>query len=440
MKIIVFGAGVTGISSVKALSKLNAKVFLYNSVRDDNYQKALDSLRGFNFTDIEEVGNINWESIDFVLKSPGIRLDNDFLQLARKNNVEILSDIEVAYRFFPDLQILAITGTNGKTTTTSLLSQILTTAGVKNKVVGNIGIGLLWEIVENGLDCVYVLEISSFQLASSPSFRSPISALTNISPDHIDWHGSLDDYVEAKMQITKNQLASDLLIVNADDESSTLAKEITKARVREISTKAVVDMGSYCLEEDIFIDGSKSSIKRSDLSLVGQHNVQNMLFALEMAIAFGIAEEKIKEGIKSFKPIEHRIEPVRELDGVRYYNDSKGTNPDSTIKAIQGFKEDLILIAGGYDKKSQYDSLFAGNNHIKLVILFGQTKWDIKEAADRYKVESIICEDLVSAVKLARQAAEKGDVVLFSPACASWDMYRNFEERGNHFKNLINEL
>lgn len=439
-KIIVFGAGVTGISSVKALSRLGSKVYLYNTNHDENYEKALVELKDFAFEEIINIEDINWDLMDYVLKSPGIRLDNEFVLLANEHMVEVVSDIELAYLIWPEAKFLAITGTNGKTTTTSLLSSILTAADVKNRVVGNIGVGLLWEILEYGIDTVYVLEISSFQLASCKSFKSNIAALTNIRPDHLDWHGGIDEYIDAKLQITRNQSDKDVIIVNADDSSSEKVRELTKAKIREVSTQKGISVGSYCLSDNIFIDGRESSIVRSDLTLVGDHNVQNMLFAIEMAVAFGIDEYNIKEGIKGFKPIEHRIEPVREIYGVKYYNDSKGTNPDSTLKAIEGFKENIILIAGGYDKKANYDILFDGKDNIKRLILIGETKHDIKASASKFGIVSVLCKDLEEAVKESYKIAVDGDVVLFSPACASWGMYKDFEERGKHFKELVNNL
>lgn len=439
-KIIVFGLGVTGISSAKALSKLNFEVFTYVDKKDDNYFNILEELKEYAVNDIGDLEAFDWAGVKYLLKSPGIRLDNQFVELAKSHDVEVVSDIELAYRLFPQIKFLAITGTNGKTTTTHMVSSILTSAGIQNQIVGNIGVGLLWKVVSLGLDFVYVLEMSSFQLASSDTFRSKIACITNISPDHIDWHGSEEEYIRCKLHITENQRKDDILILNADDHSSVLAKKVTQAKVREISTRRELQEGSYCVGENVYIDANKTPILKSDLKLVGEHNLQNALFAIETCFNYGVDIESIRKGVQAIEPIEHRIEKVREINGVTYYNDSKGTNVDSTIKALDGFKEKIVLIAGGYDKKANYEGLFEARSNIKEVILFGQTKFDIEKVAKNFDIKSEIVGDLEEAVNRAYKVSDANDVVLFSPACASWDMYNNFEERGKHFKELVNKL
>lgn len=439
-RIIVFGLKITGMSSAKALSKLGYKVLVYSDNKDDDFYKAISEMRDYDIEVIEALDEIDFTNIKYLLKSPGIKLDNPFIKLAHANDIEVVSDIELAFRLWDDIKFVAITGTNGKTTTTHMISNILTASNIKNQIVGNIGVGLLWQVVNLGLDTIYVLEMSSFQLASSNTFRASVSCLTNISPDHIDWHGSYEEYIRCKLQITKNQTKDDTIIVNADDFSNELVKDLTEAKVREISTKKGILNGTYCLDSDIFIDNKKSIISRSDIKLVGEHNVQNALFAIEASLSMGISQENIKKGIQSLRPIEHRIEETRDIDGVKYYNDSKGTNVDSTIKALDGFSNPIILIAGGYDKKADYRQLFVGRDNIKNLILFGQTKYDIQGVAKKFNLNITICDDLEECVKKANGLAESGDVVLFSPACASWDMYKNFEERGKHFKELVKNL
>lgn len=438
--IIVFGLGITGVSSVKALRNLGAKVVVYDSKKDVKYRETIAQLSEFSISEINAIEDIIWDEIDLVLKSPGIRLDQELIVKALENNVEVLSDIELAYRIWPSINLIAITGTNGKTTTTFLVNHLIGTAGHKSKVVGNIGVGILDEVINNGLDTIYVLEVSSFQLASSPTLRAKYAAILNITPDHIDWHGSFEEYKNCKLRLTENQREDDLIILNEDDSYFSEISNSTKAKVRGISSINLVNEGSYCLGDNIYRDGKIISIKRSDLNLVGDHNTQNLLFAIELAMAFGLSEVDIREGIKSFHAIEHRIEPVKSINGVMYYNDSKGTNVDSTVKAIGGFDNPIILIAGGYDKKASYDDLFKGVTNIKEVILLGQTKFDIEKVAKKYNMKTLIVEDLDEAVRIAYDISKQADVVLFSPACASWGMYKNYEERGRHFKELVNKL
>ena len=438
--IIVFGLGVTGISSVKALSALGANVYIYDANKNEKYHKTIEELSDSKVSAINDLLDIDWKNIDLVLKSPGIRLDQELIISALENNIEVISDIELAYRIWPNISMIGITGTNGKTTTTSLVSHILSCSGTKSKVVGNIGVGILDEVLTNGLDTTFVLEVSSFQLASSPNLKTKYAAILNISPDHIDWHGSFEEYKKCKIRLTSNQTKDDVIVLNNDDSYFSEICENTVAKIRRISSINAVNEGSYCLEDNIYRDGQIISIKRSDLKLVGDHNTQNLLFAIELAMAFGRSEDDISNGVKTFKPIEHRIEPVKVVNGAMYYNDSKGTNVDSTVKAIGGFKEPIILIAGGYDKKATYDDLFDGVKNLKEVILFGQRKFDIEATAKKYGIQTLIVDDLEQAVKRAYDIALDKDVVLFSPACASWGMYNNFEERGRHFKELVNKL
>lgn len=432
--IIIFGLGVTGISSIKALSKMGANIFIYDDKPYEEYKNTLSKIRDYKFNIIESKDEINWNSIYCVLKSPGIRLDNNFIQIAKKNNVEVLSDVEIAYRIWGGDKFIAVTGTNGKTTTTSLINHILNYSNIKSKVVGNIGVGILYEMYQNK-DSIFVLELSSFQLSSVKDFRAKISIITNISKDHIDWHGSYEEYKKAKFNIFNNTLSTDTVILNKEDEN--ISDINISTRLKYFSIKSVAD--SY-LNNDEIVCGDLS-FNRNILKLVGNHNVENLLAALLAIKEFDIDNNTIINAVESFSAIEHRIEFVKEINGVKYYNDSKGTNVDSTKVAIDGFNQNIILIAGGYDKNSEYDLIFKDNKNIKSLILFGETKEKIKECANKYKIKEInLVEDLENAVILSNKISKENDVVLFSPACASWDMYKNFEERGNHFKKLVRTI
>lgn len=429
--IIVFGLGITGKSVIKALSNLGANVLIYDDRPYEELKNDVFSISDYNFNIIHEDVDINWEEIDLLIKSPGINLNNQFIQLAKANNVEVISEIELAYRIYGGDRFISITGTNGKTTVTSLIGHILKSAGKKVKLVGNIGVGLLSEMEESDEDTLYVLELSSFQLASTRDFRSKISVITNISPDHLDWHGSFEDYYESKLNLIKNIKDTDLLIVNKDDEYLT---KLNAKRIQYFSTETKTD--AY-LSGNELISGNFIYDKK-DMQLVGKHNISNVLASILVAQECGISIEKIRDALNSFKPIKHRLEFISEIKGVKYYNDSKGTNVDSSKVALDSFDDNIILIAGGYDKGVKFDDLFLDSKKIKNLILIGQTAKKIEATAINYGLKNInIVNDMNEAVELAYRTAVSGDVVLLSPACASWDMYKNYEIRGDDFRNLV---
>lgn len=438
-KILIYGLGITGISSIKALSSMGAQVYIYDSKKKEDLAEVFKEIEGFSYKYWEKESDIDWKQLDILLKSPGIRLDNPLVVKAKEEGLDLVSDLELAYRIWGGDRMIAITGTNGKTTTTSLVSHILDRAGIKNHLVGNIGIGLLWKMYENPKD-YFVLESSSFQLASVDEFNPALAAIINISEDHLDWHGSYEDYIEAKLNISRRMKKDQVLILNYDDPLYDRMVMETEAEIIDVSTKTVLEDGYY-------LDGSSLSyrgieiINRKEISLVGLHNVQNILFAIALASAMNIDLRIIREAITSFRGVEHRIEFVDKIKDVSYYNDSKGTNVDSSLNALRGFEGPVILIAGGYDKNVDFDQLFEERDKIKGLLLIGQTKYKLYEAGKKYGLENIeLVNDLNEAVTRAYSMADSGDVVLLSPACASWGMYRNFEERGEHFKKLVKRL
>lgn len=431
-KIIVFGLGVTGKSSIKALYELGAKISIYDDRKYEEYKNSITELEDYISEIIEDYSQLNWSEYYCVLKSPGIRLDNKFVVEANKKGVEVISDIELAYRIWGGDNFVAVTGTNGKTTTTSLISHILNYCGIKSKVVGNIGIGILYEILKNGLDTIYALEMSSFQLSNVEQFKPKIAVFTNITPDHTDWHGSFENYFDAKKNIYKNFKDEDTLVLNKDDKL--LSKLKINANTKYFS---LIEKADAYLDGDEIVIGN-DTFNKNILNLVGKHNIANTLAALLAIQQFDLEFNKVIEALKNFQSIEHRIEFVEEINEVKYYNDSKGTNIDSTKVALSGFENNVILIAGGYDKKVDFDELFEQVDNIKLLILFGDTKYKIHDAAVKMGVNNInIVDNLEEAVQISKENSSKGDTVLFSPACASWDMYDNYEQRGNHFKSLV---
>lgn len=437
-KILVFGLARTGISALKTLKLKGYELGAIDDNIDDEKSKILKELE----VKVETIDTI--EGYDIILKSPGIRLDNPVIVKANELNIEVVSDLELAQRIFDDIKIVAITGTNGKTTTTSLMTKMLNDSGRKAISIGNIGVGMLWEIYNSDKDTFFVIECSSFQLESTKNFKPQYSCIINITPDHIDWHGSMQNYVNAKKKIIKNQDKKCFAVLNADDEYFDECKNSTNANVYEVSTKIEVKKGAFIKDNSIYYSDSsvQKIIELKDVKLIGYHNYQNVLFCVSLAKLIGIDNENIKKTLMSFSGVEHRLEFVREIQGVKYYNDSKGTNVDASVKAIDSFDNNIIILAGGYDKKVSLDNFFiAGKNKFKAIILMGQTRELFKEKALEYGFKNIfLVDNMNQAVEKANELSEKNDTVLLSPASASWGMYNNYEERGNEFKELVNKL
>lgn len=431
-KVLVYGLGLTGISAVKTLAKMGYEVYTY-----DKNKKTVKDLEGYSYSPISDF-KIDEIAYDFVVKSPGIPPCDELIgRLSKK--YEIISDIELSFRLFPDAKIIGITGTNGKTSTTSILTHILNESGLKAIAVGNIGEGILWQMVENP-GAVFVCELSSFQLHDVKTYKPHIACLTNISEDHIDWHGSFDDYIKSKLNIRKNQDKTDYLIINHEDEILIANTENTKAKIYEFSSENEVNKGIYLKDSKIYLKDQKliELMKVKDLSLIGKHNYENVMAASLCAYLFGISIEDIVSSLKTFKAISHRLEYVETISGIKVYNDSKGTNVDSSVKAIESFSEPIIILAGGYDKKidySPYIKTFKKNG--KLMIVMGETSDKLSDLCEKYKVSYKKVKNMEEAVEVAFVNAQKGDVILLSPASASWDMYKNFEERGDDFKAKI---
>ena len=431
-KVLVYGLGITGISTVKTLDKLGYEVFTY----DKNINKD-ERLEGYNYSPISDL-KIS-EKYDFVVKSPGIRPDDEIIQKLEKNN-EIISDIELSYRLFEDKKIISVTGTNGKTTTTSLITYVLNQIGEKAISVGNIGEGVLWQMYNN--DATFVEEISSFQLHNTKTFKPNIGAILNISPDHIDWHGSFKNYANDKMKLAKNQDKEDFLVINHDDRILSENKNKFKASIYEFSMEEKVEKGIYLKDDSLYLKDDKEFflLNRKDLRIVGNHNLANVACAILCLYLYGIDLDEIIKHTKTFKAIDHRLEFVKRIKNVDFFNDSKATNVDSAIKAVYSFDKNIILIAGGYDKKIDYSQLFDNSNKkIKAMILLGQTKFILEDLCKKYKINYYLVDDMQMAVDKSFEIMEDFDTVLLSPASASWGMYDNYMQRGDDFKKIVLE-
>lgn len=436
--VLVFGLGISGVSTIKALANYKCNIVAYDSKPKDKLEGILEEIKDIKYDLV--LDNLNLEDIDLIIKSPGIPPTNDVIIRALELNIEIITDLELGYILSRTKNILAITGTNGKTSTTTLVADMVKCKFNNTFICGNIGIGILGAVEKAEENDALVIECSSFQLENTSRFRPRVSTIINLKPDHLDWHGDYENYMNSKIKIFKNQTASDFSIINVDDE------DIRKIEGELISKKIYISTQRK-LEDGIYLEDGNIVYKdmNEKIIVVNMDDVdifpENALIAVGFGIALGVDLEEIRFALEKFKSLPHRMEYVGEIDGVKYYNDSKGTNPDSTIKAIENTADNIILIAGGYDKGSDFEEMLEiGKDKIKTIILLGETKEKIRRQALGLDYKKIyMVNTMEEAVEKALEVGEKNDNVLLSPACASWGMYHNFEERGNHFKKIVNE-
>lgn len=426
MKILIIGTGTTGKSVYNYAKKHEIDAFI------------LDERENYDGFEREDIFNGDFSGIDFAVKSPGIKPESKIIKTLEDKNIKIISDIEFASYFYKTKDIVAITGTNGKTTITTLVNEILNKVG-KSYAVGNIGVGVM-DVIDYDPKFI-VCEASSFQLAYIDKFHPHVAVITNITSDHLDWHKTVENYRKAKENIYKNLEEDDYLILGA---SCDYVKTIN-AGVKNTYYYSYDDLGRPGLftkdGEIIFrhFDGTLENImKVSDVFIKGRHNIENAMAAILSAYSLGVDLEIIVDTIKNFKGVEHRIEFVRTFNGISYYNDSKGTNPDSTDVALKAF-EKSVLIIGGYDKGSDFKKLLEDNkDKITSLVVMGATSELIINEATELGIETTRVKDMEEAVSVATTIArENNSVVLLSPACASWDMYPNYEVRGRHFKEIV---
>ena len=444
-KVLVFGSGISGIGAGKLLEQVGASVVLYDG-KETLDKEVLKAQLGDDTKAEIILGELSeevMETLDLVVMSPGVPTDLPVVLKMRDMGIPIWGEVELAYTYGKG-DVLAITGTNGKTTTTALLGEIMKNYKESVFVVGNIGNPYTAAALEMREDSVAVAEMSSFQLETIHEFRPKVSAILNITPDHLNRHHTMEAYIKAKEDIAKNQTKEDTCVLNYEDEVTRKIGENVKANVLYFSSQRKLDRGIYLDDGNIILRQDEEILvcNVNELKLLGTHNYENVMAAVAMAAAYGTPMEVIRRTIKEFAGVEHRIEFVREKDGVAYYNDSKGTNPDAAIKGIQAMNRPTVLIGGGYDKDSEYEEwIQAFDGKVKLLVLVGATKEKIAEAAERVGfVSYVMADSFEEAVEKCIEAAKSGDAVLLSPACASWGMFKNYEERGDKFKELVNCL
>ena len=447
-KVLVVGMGRSGRAAVDALLSKGAAVSIQDSKSAADMDPAfLEKMEAAGVTAYLGCVPEDMSVFDMLVLSPGVPPRLGFVQDAKAAGAEIIGELELAYRLCKG-NFIAITGTNGKTTTTTLVGEIYKAAGRDTIVGGNIGNAIAVDAMNAGEDTWMVTEISSFQLETIRQFRPEVSAILNLTPDHMDRHGTMEEYGRVKARIFENQTPDQYCVLNYDDEAcfGLAEREGCKAKVVPFSRKTQLEFGAFAKEGRIVIRneaGEEVDICGQDeLQIPGTHNLENALAAAAVCYFGGIDPQVIGEAMKAFPGVAHRIELVREKDGVRFVNDSKGTNTDAAIKAIEAMKENIILIAGGYDKGATYDE-FIGTfpGRVKELILLGKTAPKIKAAAEAAGFTNItMAADMEECVTKAWEKAQPGDVVLLSPACASWDMYDNFEQRGDHFRECAQKL
>lgn len=447
-KVLVAGAGKSGIAAARLLLTLGGEVVLY----DSNQKLSRDKLRALFDKDarinilLGELSRPGLVGVELAIISPGISLDAPFVAVLDEAEVPIWGEVQLAYHVSKG-KLAAITGTNGKTTTTALTGAILKAWFEEVFVVGNIGIPCTETALATTDKSVTVAEVSSFQLETIMDYHPNISAILNITPDHLNRHGTMENYIEIKERIAANQTEQDCIVLNYED---IVLREFgenggIKPRVVFFSSRRPLKEGLYLDGNQIIYahGGAKEAVVDvRDMQLLGRHNYENVMAAAAIAIRMGVPLDVIGRVIREFKAVEHRIEFVLERAGVKYYNDSKGTNPDAAIQAIRAMPGPTVLIAGGYDKYSEYDDWineFAGK--VKYLVLIGQTRDKIAECARAHGFNEIMyAEDMEEAVHVCAAYADSGDNVLLSPACASWGMFENYEQRGRIFKECVRNL
>ena len=444
-RILVVGMARSGIAVAKLLCKAGATPILNDSKEEASFGQALDELRSLPCQ--WRLGRPAMELLDEaegVVISPGIPDTAPFVVKAREMGLEVIGELEMAFELSRGITV-AVTGTNGKTTTVSLLGEMFKNAGKVAHVVGNIGYPYSAAGLESHDEDVMVTEVSSFQLETIMDFHPNVSAILNITPDHLDRHKTMECYIEVKEGIAKNQTEEDTCVLNYDDAVLREFGQDLKPKVIFFSSRHTLDEGLYLDGETIvWKEGSKVTeiINVNELKLLGRHNHENVMAAVAISSKMGVPMDTIRKVLREFKAVEHRIEFVTERFGVKYYNDSKGTNPDAAMQAIKAMPGPTLLIAGGYDKHSEVDEWIESfDGKVRYLVLIGQTRDKIADCAKKHGFTDIMyAEDLLEAVQVCASYANIGDNVLLSPACASWGMFKNFEERGEKFKEYVRSL
>jgi len=437
-KIFILGMARSGFDAAKLLSEYNNDILVTDGKsQNEGMTQELESL-GVKVVITDDQVSLLDDSFDILIKNPGIKYDNPVVLKARELDIKVINEMEMAYSFLDkSVNVIGVTGSNGKTTTTTLIYEIMKEKFKDVYLGGNIGVPLSNFVKTIKPNSYLILEISDHQLCDMYDFKTNVSVLTNITPTHLDFHESFLKYQMTKKKIFNNHTNNDLAIINKNDEiSMDITNSINSNKVYFGDSK---DDLSYYDEFGIYYDG-KLIIKNDELIVKGNHNYQNIAAAIIVAKYYGVEDEIIKKVITNFKGVEHRLEFVDEVNGVKYYNDSKSTNCVSTITALKSFDKNIILLLGGLDRGHSFHDLDQYMEGVKVVVAFGETSNRIKEFCDDLNIKCYKFETLKEGMNIIRDISLPGDTVLLSPACASWDQYEKFEDRGLEFKKLVNEI
>lgn len=441
-RILVVGLGKSGVASALFLKARGAKVTVSDSKSPAELKDAIPGLLDAGIAvETGGHGERTFQGQDLIVVSPGVPVDAAPLVQARALGEKVIGEVELAAQFFPG-QIIAITGSNGKTTTTTLTGEIVAAGGFPGVVGGNIGTPAISLIDGAGRDTIAVLEVSSFQLETIETFRPRIAVILNITPDHLDRHRTFEAYTDAKARIFQNQQPDNFAVLNLDDPTCANLANRTKAQVFWFSRKKEVNQGAYLQDGKLLFRGPKGLqeiMLASEVPLKGLHNVENVLAAICAGALLGVKPEQIRQAVRNFKAVEHRLQHIATIRGVEYYNDSKATNVDATIKALESFPNNIHLILGGKDKGSDYTVLNdLLRQRVKRVYTIGAAAAKIESQIKG--TEIVHAETLESATKQAAASAKPGDIVLLAPACASFDQFRSYEHRGQVFADVVKNL
>lgn len=437
-KIFVLGMARSGYEVAKLLSKYNNKIIVTDKKEQDiNHIEELEKL-GISFIQSEDPIDLLDSSFDLVIKNPGIRYDHPLILKAIKMGIKVVNEVEVAYHFLPqDSFIIAVTGSNGKTTTTTLVYEFIKAMGKKVHLGGNIGYPLSQIVSDVKSYDIVVLEISAQQLHDCYDFNPNISILTNLAPVHIDFFGDYKNYIDHKLRIFMNHTNKNIAILNKSNKDVYEATKDIKSNKKYFSSSEEADC--YIKDNAIYYSNEKI-IDLDEIRVKGMHNYENIMCAIIATKELGISNETIKEVLNKFTGVEHRIEFVRKVNGREFYNDSKATNVKSTLVALNAFNTPTILLLGGLDRGHSFEELRDDLRYVTHIVCYGETKNRIKEFADSCNIDCTVVDTLEEATKFAYNISNEGDTILLSPACASWDQFDDFEKRGEKFKEVINSL